>query len=681
MSAVRDAEPHSYVGDFFQDVLWKEATEAFKGRRQSDVSKGKLRNFLLNARYRTNDFLSDSTFMQELRDHLLEREDLFSPRNNDLFQFMQTPNLLKSEERSVPCIRDDGESTGGAPSVRNPVNIFGDILRAVIKPVLERVSGIDLSDDIFMSSSIYTHTDTLLCHDDDLEERRLAFIYYLTPPEWTEEDGGQLDLFECTDEASPGKVVRSFLPKRNTFLFFHVSYRSFHQVREILTKTKVRLSLNGWFNGAPLKRPPHPIDALPSFVHPGNLLDEFFEWINPTYLDPETIASIQENFEETSEIQLVQFFNAGVYDELCSAFLAAADEDWLERGPANRRKFRNWNRSDVDDGIIGKLQVFFHSEAFFLLLSQLTGLQLHRKTEEDSAPSSSKKIKVEKESCDPGCFLEIREMEHGSYSLCSDEDPVMSLNTLEASVFFNSPASTEDDDGDEDEPYDGPGGFLSYVPRFETNEMLRISPARNTLSLVYRTSDVLRFTKRCSKSQSFYSSRAKASQARFWEYYAVFPDFVKTLHVECNVLLPTKFGAKGVKTEFCGSSLISEEQGTDQVAVAREETGVRIRLRRGKKRKSYVKTKGVEATELQTSPVVVGPSDGSEESVPPAKSPRIEEFSVFDENKSRNTDGVVSQPVHLFEKGENAGKEVKRRGLPPDRRQKTSTYSMRGIGN
>ena len=37
--------------------------------------------------------------------------------------------------------------------------------------------------------------DMLLCHDDELEKRRLAFIYYLVPP-WDDKDGGMLDLFD-----------------------------------------------------------------------------------------------------------------------------------------------------------------------------------------------------------------------------------------------------------------------------------------------------------------------------------------------------------------------------------------------------------------------------------------------------------------------------------------------------
>ena len=37
--------------------------------------------------------------------------------------------------------------------------------------------------------------DTLLCHDDELDTRRIAFVLYLVPP-WKPEDGGALDMFD-----------------------------------------------------------------------------------------------------------------------------------------------------------------------------------------------------------------------------------------------------------------------------------------------------------------------------------------------------------------------------------------------------------------------------------------------------------------------------------------------------
>ena len=33
--------------------------------------------------------------------------------------------------------------------------------------------------------------DVLLCHDDELEGRRIAYIYYLVPADWEEKDGGR----------------------------------------------------------------------------------------------------------------------------------------------------------------------------------------------------------------------------------------------------------------------------------------------------------------------------------------------------------------------------------------------------------------------------------------------------------------------------------------------------------
>lgn len=42
--------------------------------------------------------------------------------------------------------------------------------------------------------------DVLLCHDDELDTRRFAFVLYLVQP-WTLEDGGHLDLFNMDGRA------------------------------------------------------------------------------------------------------------------------------------------------------------------------------------------------------------------------------------------------------------------------------------------------------------------------------------------------------------------------------------------------------------------------------------------------------------------------------------------------
>ena len=65
------------------------------------------------------------------------------------------------------------------------------------------MTGIELSPaKTDVTSSKYEHTDYLLCHDDDIHDdekqhgRRIAFIYYLVPDDWSLSDGGHLDLFK-----------------------------------------------------------------------------------------------------------------------------------------------------------------------------------------------------------------------------------------------------------------------------------------------------------------------------------------------------------------------------------------------------------------------------------------------------------------------------------------------------
>lgn len=96
--------------------------------------------------------------------------------------------------------------------------------------------------------------DVLLCHDDELEGRRVAFILYLVPP-WQSSDGGTLDLYSTDSEYpawcvwcvlldnrslicssssgnfQPQSIVKSIVPSSNTLVLFEVSPVSFHQVR------------------------------------------------------------------------------------------------------------------------------------------------------------------------------------------------------------------------------------------------------------------------------------------------------------------------------------------------------------------------------------------------------------------------------------------------------------------
>lgn len=139
------------------------------------------------------------------------------------------------------------------------------------------------------SVCVYDAADTLLCHDDQLEGRRVAFIYYLVPPNWSEEDGGTLDLYSTDGSCirhtpsscgpyhhfpslpaasqQPDEVVQSLLPKWNSFVFFEVSPVSFHRVAEVMSASQTRLSVAGWYHGPPLEYPEVQIN-IPGFSPP-----------------------------------------------------------------------------------------------------------------------------------------------------------------------------------------------------------------------------------------------------------------------------------------------------------------------------------------------------------------------------------------------------------------------------
>lgn len=53
----------------------------------------------------------------------------------------------------------------------------------------------------FILACSFFSLDVLLCHDDELEGRRIAFILYLVPP-WQSSDGGTLDLYATDSEFS-----------------------------------------------------------------------------------------------------------------------------------------------------------------------------------------------------------------------------------------------------------------------------------------------------------------------------------------------------------------------------------------------------------------------------------------------------------------------------------------------
>ncbi len=91
------------------------------------------------------------------------------------------------------------------------------------------MTGIELNEKLALFYAEYKATDHLLCHDDELEGRRIAFILYLSP-QWSEEDGGTLDLFSVDDQV-----------KRKIFFFAQIYYgkTSFVPIWKLYSKNTI----------------------------------------------------------------------------------------------------------------------------------------------------------------------------------------------------------------------------------------------------------------------------------------------------------------------------------------------------------------------------------------------------------------------------------------------------------
>ncbi|NXU54084.1 OGFD1 hydroxylase, partial [Turnix velox] len=469
-------------------------------------------------------FLASPAWAEALRDELLGLG--FRRRQNDLLSLRQSQELGKRTEPHVAALRR--------------------ALCEEFRAWLSAVTQIELEPTVDISCAKYEYTDVLLCHDDELEGRRIAFILYLVPP-WEKSDGGTLDLYSADEHFQPQQIVKSLVPSWNTLVFFEVSPVSFHQARSLLSEEKCRLSVSGWFHGPPLTRPARPMEpALPRSPHIPYDHEILYEWINVIYLDMDSQAQIQEEFEDRSEILLKDFLKKEKYQLLCEA-LESKDIQWSSRGPANKRHYEAAEEDSLPDTLKKFLQ-FLRSEALFLLLSNFTGLKLHflapsdedEDAEEgraaDTAGHSSPKHEQEEtekhaggSSCQPDqsdnipeaqdgetqngsstplCVGELRRWAHKHYTLVHDAQATEFALDL---LFF---CGCEDWDPE-------CGGFTSYIAKGEDEELLTVNPEENCLALVYRDRETMKFVKYINH-RSLERLKKHPNRTGFWDFSFVY---------------------------------------------------------------------------------------------------------------------------------------------------------------
>jgi Rps23 Pro-64 3,4-dihydroxylase Tpa1-like proline 4-hydroxylase len=157
-----------------------------------------------------------------LRRQQLERKE------SDLFCFFQSGDLLYAKD----------------PAVRSFLSMWRS---KEFIALMREITGQNLSGGIDAMCAVYKDTDYLLCHDDELEGRKVAYVLNLSEA-FTARSGGALALLGSDRDGKPRDVAKRLIPAWNTLTLFTVSERSHHMVEEVL-EDKERIALTGWLHG------------------------------------------------------------------------------------------------------------------------------------------------------------------------------------------------------------------------------------------------------------------------------------------------------------------------------------------------------------------------------------------------------------------------------------------------
>nr|VZI02860.1 unnamed protein product [Spirometra erinaceieuropaei] len=465
-------------------------------------------------------------------------------RQNDLFSLNQSDDLKSLSQKGSETIAAE------FPLLCQLRKFFATDFLAWMKDV----TGAELDEnDVDCSISRYDPNDYLLCHDDELERRRIAFVIYLVPEDWNSlTDGGCLDLIDsgptpdkcgrADTKSNPGdyhpwRSVMSLPPARNCLVFFEVCPRSFHQVAEIIGN-RDRLSVHGWLKSDPLPRPPRSRDPLNIPRLPACFVEEdlVYRWINPLYLDAGQQQLIRRRFRSTSEIRLPDFLIETEWQKLCASIRSIQCSTWIHEGPMDLRNisvlpYITEKAADTLPEECRQVHRLFRSEAILVILSDLTGVGLHplaaaSKNLETPSASGDAQAKVEEASeakrrktedgddpatCpndEPVAELtapRFHRWKAGMYTLLADADStVLAATTAKATrnwrldTFYHisgygkcPPAAKKAKPAAADQWQ----GQIIYISRSDNEELLRIAPEDNALALVYCDSDAQKFTR------------------------------------------------------------------------------------------------------------------------------------------------------------------------------------------
>lgn len=379
---------------------------------------------------------------------------------------------------------------------------FYTFLNRTVLPWIQQLTGLNLTH-VSASCSMYNAGDHLLVHDDLLGDRKIAYVFYLSPwTDWTESMGGSLELFTCNEHIQPiHPPVQKIFPKNNQFVFFKVSEKSFHQVGEVTNYDYPRITINGWFHGPSKENQLFPVrskspEYVVEFISPTRIEGISMDGINAIYLQHNCKRNIQKHIEDKSEISLESFLNDDNYRAILQHLRQIDESQWIHQGPAHYRNYHKLNVADVKSGAVKDFYNLLGSSKWFSLMYDYTELDLHGRNAK--SPSAS---------------IEFYRLTHGCYSLLNDRNGFFTDDSLDVILYFNSnpnfgfityinpdedgadKADSNDDDSGEDDDDDGTDG------EEKNSVLLTVHPKDNALNIVYRSGHTGRFIKYVSKNR------------------------------------------------------------------------------------------------------------------------------------------------------------------------------------
>ena len=169
-------------------------------------------------------------FLQEKKaSELLQalKQEKFEHKESDLFSLNQTADLHATKNE---CLKS--------------FHLFAS--SSEFAEFMKKLTGISVEPGALdLAGSLYKSGDYLLCHDDQVEDRKIAYILYLSKG-FGEKDGGRLVLFDNFKGKPKSEVVKN-MPVWNSLMVFEVSQISFHSVEENMS-SKDRYAIGGWLH-------------------------------------------------------------------------------------------------------------------------------------------------------------------------------------------------------------------------------------------------------------------------------------------------------------------------------------------------------------------------------------------------------------------------------------------------